>query len=209
MSVEDAAFSKQNVKILETKDSYRGFFKIKSLKLQHAQFAGGWGPELQRELFVRGSATVMLPYDPWRDMVVLCEQFRIGAIEDAQSPWLLELVAGMDDPGESPEQVAIREAQEEAGLEVLALKQICQYYPSPGGSSEFIHLYCGLVHSDSAGGLHGLDEEGEDIRVHVLPRSDAFALVTRGRINNAASIIGLQWLEMNYQFLQEEWRTQG
>ncbi|WP_020410337.1 ADP-ribose diphosphatase [Hahella ganghwensis] len=209
MPIEDAVFDKHDVKILDTSDSYQGFFKIRTLRLQHALFAGGLGPELQRELFVRGSATVMLPYDPERDEVVLCEQFRIGALEDTHSPWLLELVAGMDDPGESPEQVAVREAREEAGLEVTALKQICRYYPSPGGSSEFIHLLCGKVSTDGVGGTHGLEEEGEDIQVHVLSRTDAFSLVESGRINNAASIIGLQWLQMNYRNLQSEWQTRG
>ena len=207
MLADKAAFGQDDVEVTQTESRYDGFFKIQSLTLKHKQFAGGWGPELTRELFVRGNATCLLPYDPQQDAVVLCEQFRVGAVNIGKSPWLLELVAGMNDPGESPEQVAIREAEEEAGLQVKMLKPICQYFPSPGGSSEWIDLFCGLVSVAGVGGIHGLEEEGEDIRVHVLSRAEAFELVKSGEINNAASIIGLQWLELNYAQLQQEWLT--
>ncbi len=205
MLADDATFGQDDLEVIHTESRYDGFFKIQSLKLRHRLFAGGWGPELNRELFVRGSATCLLPYDPEQDAVVLCEQFRVGAIREGMSPWLLELVAGMNDPGESPQQVAIREAEEEAGLKIRVLKPICQYFPSPGGSSEWIDLFCGLVSVAGVGGIHGLEEEGEDIRVHVMSRQDAYGLVKSGAINNAASIIGLQWLELNHEQLQHEW----
>jgi 8-oxo-dGTP pyrophosphatase MutT (NUDIX family) len=85
----------------------------------------------------------MLPYDPQRDEVVLIEQFRVGALGKTDNPWLIELVAGLIDKEEQPEEVAHREAQEEAGLVIGALWPMTKYFPSPGGSNEFVHLYLG------------------------------------------------------------------
>lgn len=160
---------------------------------------------MQRELFVREPAVVMLPYDPVRDQVVCIEQFRIGALDMAYSPWLLELVAGIVEDGESPEQVARREAHEEAGLEVAALEFICRYQVSPGGSTEEVLLYCGRVDAAQAGGLHGLDSEHEDIGVHVLDFAAAEAALQAGEVRNAAGIIGLQWLLLNREQLRRRW----
>ena len=202
-------FKRQDVSLEAEKLSFDGFFKVHTLSLQHRLFKGGVGDTLSRELFVRGPATCMLPYDPAADAVVLCEQFRVGALDYGQSPWLLELVAGINDEGEMPEEVARREAEEEAGLQVKDLLTICEYFPSPGGSNEWITLMCGWVNSAGAEGIFGLAGEGEDIRVHVVPRQEAFELVTAGHINNAASIIGLQWLQMNYLDLQQKWPATG
>lgn len=200
------AFGKQDVELLAEELRFKGFFKIKSLSLQHKLFRGGMSKPFFRELFVRGAATCMLPYDPFTDSVVICEQFRVGALGHWCGPWLLELVAGINDPGELPEQTARREALEEAGLEVKNLMPICEYFPSPGGSDEWITLLCGQVNSHGAEGVFGLADEGEDIRVHVFSRQEAFSLISSGRINNAASIIGLQWLQLNYPELQDKWR---
>jgi ADP-ribose pyrophosphatase len=155
------------------------------------------GPLLSRELFVRHDAVCVLPYDPQRDEVVLIEQFRVGSMGKCSNPWLLELVAGLIDKDEEPDQVARREAVEEAGLVLGELWPISRYFPSPGGSDELVHLYVGRCNSEGAGGIHGLAEEGEDIRVHVLPFEEALQAVKDGRINNAASIIALQWLALN------------
>jgi len=185
------------VRILARETCFRGFYRLDRLQLRHRQFSGAMGPALSRELFVRHDAVCVLPYDPQRDCVVLVEQFRVGALDKAANPWLLELVAGLIDSDEAPEQVARREAREEAGLELGALWPITTYFPSPGGSDELVHLYVGRCDSAGAGGVHGLAEEGEDIRVHVWPLEDALQAVRDGRINNAASIIALQWLALN------------
>ncbi|MCK4608779.1 MAG: NUDIX domain-containing protein, partial [Gammaproteobacteria bacterium] len=137
--------------------------------------------------------------DPKLDKVVLIEQFRIGAIEDKNSPWLLELVAGLLDKDKTKQQTSILEAKEEAGLEVNELIPIYEYWSSPGASSEFVSLYCALVDASKAHGIHGLEHENEDIYVHVLDRKEAFAAVESGRINNSLAIIGLQWLELNWR----------
>jgi ADP-ribose pyrophosphatase len=193
------------VQILEREACFRGFYSLDRLRLRHLQFSGEMGPTLSRELFIRHDAVCVLPYDPQRDEVVLIEQFRVGAMGKSASPWLLELVAGLIDTDEQPEQVALREAVEEANLALTSLWPITQYFPSPGGSDERVYLYLGRCNSLSAGGVHGLAEEGEDIRVHVLPLEDALDAVKDGRINNAASIIALQWLALNRAEVRGLW----
>ena len=194
-----------DVEVLQRETCFKGFYRLDRLQLRHRQFAGGMGPQLSRELFVRHDAVCVLPYDPQRDSVVLIEQFRIGAMDKSSNPWLLELVAGLIDKDEQPEEVARREAVEEADLELTALWPITQYYPSPGGSDERVHLYVGRCDSEGAGGVYGLAEEGEDIRVHVWPLEDALAAVRDGRIDNAASIIALQWLALNRAEVRGLW----
>lgn len=193
------------VEIIQRETCFQGFYKLDRLQLRHRLFAGGMGPELNRELFVRHDAVCVLPYDPQRDCVVLIEQFRVGAMDKNGNPWLLELVAGLIDKDEQPEQVARREAVEEADLNLGALWPITSYFPSPGGSDERVYLYVGQCDSRGAGGVHGLAEEGEDIRVHVWPLDDALQAVGDGRINNAASIIALQWLALNRAHVREQW----
>lgn len=190
-------FSADDVTIEKRETVFQGFFRMDKLWLTHPRFDGGQMPVFTRELFLRGDATCVLPYDPRRDEVVLLEQFRLGALGRDQSPWLLELVAGMNEPGERPEDVASREAQEEAGLSFRRLEKICDYLVSPGGTTEMIHLYLGETSTVGAGGLYGLDHEHEDIRAHVVPAEDAIAMIHDGRINNAAAIIALQWLQLN------------
>lgn len=194
-----------DVEIIERENCFKGFYKLDRLRLRHRQFSGEMGPTLSRELFVRHDAVCVLPYDPQRDTVVLIEQFRVGAMQKATNPWMLELVAGLIDKDEEPEEVARREAVEEANLTLGALWPITQYFPSPGGSDELVYLYVGRCDSEGAGGVHGLAEEGEDIRVHVWPLEDALQAVKDGRINNAASIIALQWLALNRSEVRGLW----
>lgn len=163
-------------------------------RLRHSLYRGGLSGELTRELFERGHAVAVLPYDPQRDMVVLLEQFRIGALAMPGGPWLVEIVAGMIEPGEDVEAVARREAMEEAGAELGCLHFICDYLVSPGGTSERISLYCAEVDSRGLGGIHGLAEEHEDIRVEVVSFDTAWQLLQQGEINSASPIIALQWL---------------
>ena len=194
-----------DVEVVEREACFRGFYQLDRLHLRHRLFAGGMGKLINRELFVRHDAVCVLPYDPQRDCVVLIEQFRVGALDKSLNPWLIELVAGLIDKDEQPEQVARREAVEEAGLELAELWPLTQYYPSPGGSDERVHLYVGRCDSRGAGGVHGLEDEGEDIRVLVWSLDEALAAVADGRIDNAASIIALQWLALNRAKVRERW----
>lgn len=177
---------------------YTGFFRLERYRVRHRLFAGGWTETFSREVFVRHEAAVVLLFDPARDVVVMIEQFRAPAIGKVANPWLLELVAGLiDKDNETPAEVARREAVEEAGCDILALLPIAAYLPSPGGSDEFVHLFLGIVDSDGVGGIHGLPDEHEDIRVHLVPLAQARALLDSGRFNNAATLIALQWLLLN------------
>lgn len=190
-------FGRDDIQIEATDVVYNGYFKMIKYRFRHRLFAGGWSEVIDRELFERGHAVAMLPYDPVSDKVVLVEQIRVGAMVDSDSPWQLEIVAGIIDKDETPENVAVREAEEEAGLTVHELAPMTSYLSSSGGCSERIHLYLGIVDAAQAEGIHGLADEGEDILVHVVSFDQAMQWVTEGKIENAASIIALQWLALN------------
>jgi ADP-ribose pyrophosphatase len=161
---------------------------------------------MTRELLLRPRAVGVLLFDPVQQQVVLVRQIRVGMLDEGQHPWLLELVAGMVESGEEPIEVAARESLEEANTKPQDLLQICEYYNSPGISNERITLFCGRVDATQAGGIFGLDAEHEDIEVVVLSLADALAKVASGEINNAMSIIALQWLQLNQPMLEESWK---
>jgi len=197
-------FTHSDVKIISKTTVYSGFFKVVNYTFQHKLFEGGWSSNVQREMFERGHAAALIPYDPVTDKVVMIEQIRVGALEN-DNPWQLEIVAGIIDVNESPEDVVKREALEEAGIEVDKVELITSYYPSSGGCSEKLDVFVGLVDATSASGVHGLDYEDEDIKVHVFSRTDAYQLVKDGKIENGASIMALQWLELNHEELKSRW----
>ncbi|MDQ2163078.1 MULTISPECIES: ADP-ribose diphosphatase [Vibrio] len=199
-------FTPQDVDVISKETLFQGFFRMVKYRFKHKLFEGGWSEEIEREMFERGHAAAMLPYDPVRDEVVIIEQIRVGALEHAH-PWQLEIIAGVIDPNETSEQVIRREAMEEAGIEVNRIEKISSYYPSSGGCSELLDVFVGEIDATQAKGVHGLDYEGEDIKVHVMSREEAYRLVKNGQIENGASIIALQWLELNYQQLQLQWQN--
>lgn len=199
------SFDSSAVELLQEATLYRGFFTIKQYSFRHRLFAGGWSEVVQREMFERGHAVVVLPYLAATSQVVLIEQIRLGALPTSDSPWLLEAVAGMFGPDEQPEQVARREAQEEAGLTLGRLWPMLSYLSSPGGTTERIHLYLGEVCGTVTEGVYGLAEEHEDIRVHLVPVTDAVQLLNAGKIDNAATVIALQWLQLHQEQVQARW----
>ncbi|PSU22502.1 ADP-ribose diphosphatase [Photobacterium phosphoreum] len=197
-------FNRQDVEILSTKTVYDGFFKMVKYRLRHKLFAGGWSGEFERELFERGHAAAVLPYDPVLDRVVLIEQFRVGAMAANCQPWQLEIIAGMlDHEDESPEQVIRREATEESGLVLGKTEKISRYLSSSGGCSEILDIFISEVDSCLAAGIHGVASESEDIRVHVVSRNQAYQWLESGKIENAATIIALQWLQLHHQRLRK------
>lgn len=176
---------------------FKKYFQLEEYTISHELYGGGESGAFTREIFERGSVVAVLPYDPVHRTVVLIEQFRIGALDDEGSPWLWESVAGVIDPGETADDVAVRESSEEAGCSIKRLHKIYQYYVSPGGTTEKCTLYCGIVDSDGLGGIHGLPEENEDIRVEVVDVEEAYRWLDEGNIKSSATIIALQWLRMN------------
>ncbi|OAT55764.1 ADP-ribose pyrophosphatase [Kluyvera georgiana ATCC 51603] len=197
--------AKNDVEIIARETVYRGFFSLDVYRFRHRLFNGEMSGEVRREIFERGHAAVLLPFDPVRDEVVLIEQVRIAAYDTSETPYLLEMVAGMIEEGETVEDVARRESLEEAGLIVGRMKPCLSYLASPGGTSERLSILVGEVDATTAKGIHGLAEEHEDIRVHVVSREYAYQCVEEGKIDNAASVIALQWLQLHYQDLRKEW----
>ncbi|MCE3026332.1 MULTISPECIES: NUDIX domain-containing protein [unclassified Salinicola] len=191
---EPGRFDADDVERLETELIYDGFFALEKRRLRHRLFNGGWSEAMDREVHVRRDAVGVLLYDPALDRVVLVEQIRAGALDDARSPWKLEPVAGLVEAGESPAEVARREAKEEAGCEIDELIELHRYYPSPGACTEQVTMFCGLIDSSGVGGVHGLDIEHEDILVHVMPFPEAWDRLMAGDLDNAMALIGFHWL---------------
>lgn len=188
-------FARTACTIEKEETCFQGFFRMNKLYFKHALFNGGESPILARERFDRGPAVGVLLYDEKKDTVVLIEQFRVGAL-DEPSPWIFEVVAGMIERGETPENVARRETLEETGAQAQELIHMCDYLVSPGGTDEKLYLYLAKVDSDPISGIHGLPDEGEDIKVHKISSQAAFEAVSNGTINNGATVIAIQWLEI-------------
>jgi ADP-ribose pyrophosphatase len=189
--------------ILEEKIQYQGFFSLKSFTLKHTLYKGGWSQPITREIFQRGNCVAVLLYDPIRDEVVIIEQFRIGAMQMPDQAWLLEIVAGAIELGETAEEVAYRESIEEAGCEIQQLIKINDFFTSPGGTSELLSLFYGRVDTTHIGGIHGLDHEDEDIFVTTMKFDKVYQLLLDGKILSAIPIIAIQWLFINRENLRQ------
>jgi ADP-ribose pyrophosphatase len=199
-------FGARDVRILADEPVYQGHFQVRKLTVSHRRFAGDWSPPVQREVFHRGDAVGVLPWDPVSDTLVLVEQFRPGALRSAGSPWMLELIAGVVEEGEADEQVIAREAIEEADCEMDLLAPIATYYPSAGACSEQVRLFCGRLVRAGFGQVHGADAEDEDILVHAVPRREALELLALDRVPNGHTLVALQWLQLHGDALLEAWR---
>lgn len=197
--------SAKQFEVLQQETVYEGFFRLEQYTIKHTLFKGGWSQPITRELFRRGNCVAVLLYDPDRDEVVLIEQFRVGAVHQPQRAWLIEIVAGAIETGETAEEVAVREAEEEAGCKILDLLEIQQFYTTPGGCSERITLFCGRVDSSSVGGVHGLVEEDEDIHVTAVKFAEVFQMLEDGKIESGIPIIAIQWLYIHRDELRKRW----
>jgi ADP-ribose pyrophosphatase len=196
----------QDWELLETETPFSGFFRLDRLTLRHRLYQGGWSNAITRELFVRHQAVAVIPYDPVRRELLLVEQFRVGALSDRNSPWCMELIAGIcDKPGEDLETVARREAEEEAALTLGPMKPLFNYMASPGGSNERLQLYIARADLASAGGYHGHADENEDIRAVVVALAELEEVMLSGVVDNAPALIGLQWLLRHHHQLEQEW----
>lgn len=200
------SFGRGDVEVVEDHTEYAGFFSFRRLKLRHRLYRGGWSDVMRRELLVQPCAVGVLLYDPALDKVALIEQFRVGAMEGEGPPWQLELVAGVIDDGESLEDVARRESDEEAGCAVEALEFIADYYTSPGASTEFFSLFCGRCDLANAGGVHGIAAEHEDIQLRVVDYSEAWRLTEDNGYSNPHLFIAMLWLDRHRERLRREWR---
>jgi ADP-ribose pyrophosphatase len=194
---------KKQFEIVKKDVVYNGFYQMEKYYLKHTLFGGGWSGEINRELFRRTNCVAVLLYDPDADKVVLIEQFRIGAAANTDRAWLVEIVAGAIDEGETAEEVAHRESKEEAGCDILELTLINRFYTTPGGSSEQISLFYGRVDSTQVGGIHGLDHEDEDILVYTVTFDEAYRMLEEGKIESGIPIIAIQWLALHREELRQ------
>ena len=207
--MQQTAFNQQNdVEILSRETAYKSFTQIDVVKLKHRLFAGGISPIIQRELVIKPEAIGVFIYDPHLDAVLLIEQFRVGALSHP-NPWQLEIVAGLvDGQGESLEDVAKREVMEEAGVELLRLEKVMTFLLSPGGSNERFTLFVGQADLSLAGGVFGLPEEGEDIKVKVVSATEIGVLLEQNQILwNAPLLVAAQWFILNKTALQSRWKS--
>lgn len=194
----DASFNKNDVILHKEELLHDEYFQIKRVTLSHPTYSGKTIGPFTREIFERGHAVICLPYDPVRDEVVLIEQFRPGPfVHGNDRCWLIESVAGIIEDGETAEEVAIRETLEEAGCEITKLYDAGFYYPTSGASTESMKCFVGLCDTSDVGGLHGLEEESEDIRAFSYPFEAALDACQAGEFQNMSLVVMLQWLALN------------
>jgi nudix-type nucleoside diphosphatase (YffH/AdpP family) len=199
-------FGPGDVEIRRMRRAYTSYLAVQELSLRHRRFDGEWTPELDRSVTVWGDAVTLLPYDPRRDRVLLIEQFRPGpAARGDLNPWCIEVIAGRIDNSESPETTARREAREEAGLEIGRIAATGGYYTTPGLAAEHLTGFVGEANLDGAGGMYGLECEGEDIRAVVLTFEQAMADIGAGAVNSGPALVALLWLAANRDRLRAEW----
>lgn len=191
-----------NIELIGRERAFQGHFRIERVTLRHRGHDGRWTAPYVREVFERGHAAAVLPYDPVLDRVVLIEQIRVPPILAGRPARQIEIVAGIIEPGETARAVARRELMEEAGLKAKRLRRLFSALLSPGAVSETIEIFLGIVDAGAAGGWHGLASEHEEIRVLALPAQEAFRLVERGAIENATALLALQWLALHHAELR-------
>ena len=186
-----------NFKVTNKKNLYDGFFKMNEVSLKYKKYDGSWSNEIKRELFGGAQVSAVLPYDPIKKEIVLIQQFRPGTISRNTNNYLKEIVAGIIDPGESPEIAAKRECLEETGYKIKKLTSIQGYYPAPGSSESFYHLFLGEVDSKNEKKIMGLDTENEDILVESYNISQVKKMMQNGELINGLSLIAIQWFFLN------------
>ena len=189
---------------------WSGRFAVDLVTFRHRRFDGAMSPPRHWELFRRGRAAALLPYDPWTDQVVLIEQFRLPALAAGMDPVMVEVPAGLCEGNESPEDTVRRETREEMGLDTDRLLHITDVVLTPGGSDEMCQLFAGRVRAPAAGpdgiaGTAGLAAENEDIRTRVLPAAQAIETAVAGRYPNSVTAIALLWLAAKRDTLRAEW----
>ena len=194
---------KDNYEIIKKEVAFKGYFQVDRYFIKHRLNNGQMSEVFSREIFERGNAVGVILYDAAKDNIVLIEQFRAGAMARGFNPWINEMVAGIIEQGETEEEVAKREALEEAGLVVNKIIPIMKFLSSPGGCSETISLFCGLVDSDKAPKYAGVASENEDIKVVVMPVLKAIKLLKNNYFKDALSIISIQWLALNRKKLKK------
>jgi ADP-ribose pyrophosphatase len=196
----------EKAELVRQETAFQGYFKVIRYFFRYGLAQGGMSNVVSREVFERGQAGAVLPYDPGRDEVLLIRQFRAGAYAAGRHPFTWEIIAGIIEEGETPETMIHREAIEEAGLTVGDLWPIQNVMLTPGACSEACAIFLGRADTTNAGGIFGLESEGENILTKVFPLAEAMAMVERREIDNAVGVIALQWLAIYREQVRARWR---
>ena len=197
--IENGPENSINIQVENIQREYLGFFALNQISLKYSQFDGDISELKNRVILMGSEASLILPYDPVLDKVLLVEQFRIGPFcRGDRAPWVFEPVAGIIEVGETPDEAAKREVFEEAGLEVTRLVKMGSGYPNPGEATSYFYNYIAIVDlSEYSPGIYGAKNEGEDIRTHVID----FNTVLNWSVSNKLRVLPLNtmvlWLALN------------
>jgi len=189
---------KPKYKIISNKNIYKGFFEMKEVNYVHQKHNGSWSKEVRREIFGGAHVSSLLPFDPINKEIILIQQFRAGILSKHKESFLYEIVAGIIENKEQPEQTAMRECFEETGCKVNNVIHVQDYFPAPGSSESFYHLYLGEVDSFKGSRIRGLEEENEDILVSSFKVNEVKKMLNKKIIKNGLTLIALQWFFLNY-----------
>ena len=206
------AGSTEDVFVESTETVWQRRTRLDVVRYRARRFDGVISQPRNWEVFIRGAAVGMLPYDPVSDQLVLIEQFRYPALLAGIDPVLVEIPGGFADPGEAPEQTAAREAHEEMGLAADRLERVGRFILTAGGSDETVTIFAGRVTAPAAdargiAGYGGLASEQEDIRVRVLPAAAAIETALAGGYANSITTIALLWFANRREWLRGQWLT--
>tara|TARA_B100000963_G_C22402037_1_gene569296 strand:- start:47 stop:628 length:582 start_codon:yes stop_codon:yes gene_type:complete len=188
---------KSKFEIINKKNIHNGFFKMNEYILKYKKYDGSWSKEVKREIFGGAMVSAVLPYDPVKREIVLIQQFRPGTIAKEFNNYLYEIVAGIIDSGETAEDAAKRECLEETGCKIKKITPIQGYFPAPGSSESFYHLFLGEIDTFEGERVMGLESENEDILVRSYKLSDVKEMMEKGEILNGLTLIALQWFFLN------------
>ena len=189
---------KLKYKIINKKNLYSGFFSLNKYEFTHKKHDGEWTSTVGREIFSGAHVSTLLPYDPIKKEIILIQQFRAGVLSRYDEDYLLEIVAGIIDEGENPEETAIRECFEETGCEVKKIHPIQSYFPAPGSSEEYYHIYLGEIQAFDGERIRGLEKENEDILVKCFKVEDVRQMLKEKKIINGLTLVALQWFFLEY-----------
>ncbi len=195
-------WGEESIEIKRNNLMHKGFYQLSQMELRYKCFSGSWSPWLIREQVKNKDAAAVLLWDPKLDKLVLIEQIRIGLIgcQRKESPWLLEIVAGLQEGTESARETVLREAKEETGCHIEELIPIGEFYNTPGGFTEKSTVFCGIIDATNCQGVYGLKhaQEHEDIQVHVLSSAQVLEALKEGLlVTSASTLIALQWFALH------------
>lgn len=181
-------------RIVESELVYDGWNRLDIITVEAVDHDGNVSRH-RRELVDHGEAAVVLVIERQRRVAALVRQWRTGLIGTGADPYLLEACAGIIDPGETPEETARRETEEEIGVALGKLRSLGSVLPSAGTLTERMHLFVAEVSAaDLSSRGRGNPHEGENIEVVEVPLATLYQMARNGAIEDAKTLIIVQRL---------------